>query len=95
MGLNVTADEGIKDYLSCEVLLNCTKKRGWIGQPHMIKKIEMKFGEQVQLLRKTGTPGTPGKRIKAKFDLDESLPEKQQSQFRSGIGMLLFLVKHS
>ena len=51
--------EGLDDYLSCEVQFNKDKMRAWIGQPHMIKKIERKFGELVKKLTNYVTPGTP------------------------------------
>jgi hypothetical protein len=42
--------ETLSDYLSCKILINKdrTNKMIWIGQPHMIKKIENTFGEMVK-----------------------------------------------
>jgi len=45
--LKITTEELMGDYLSCEVKFNEEKTRAWLGQPHMIKKIEKVFGEKV------------------------------------------------
>jgi len=34
----------LKDYLSCTIAISNDKKRAWIGQPHLIKKLEERFG---------------------------------------------------
>ena len=94
-GLGVTVSEGMKDYLSCEVLLDYERRQGWIGQPHMVSKVKKTFGDEVHEIRMATTPGTPGKRIKSRFDEEEAIEAERQSRYRSGVGMLLFLVKHS
>ena len=91
----MTVNKGISDYLSCEVILDYENKRGWIGQPHMIAKIEDEFGEEVKKMKKTKSAGTPGKRIKGKFEDKEKLMGEMQTRYRLGVGMLLFMVKHS
>ena len=48
------------DYLGCEFLVSEDKKKGWLGQPHMIKSLLKKFGfliEKVQTLKTAGTLG--------------------------------------
>ena len=61
----------------------------------MIKKIKSKFEEEVKNVSKVSTPGTPGKRIKAKFKNEEMLTKELQTKLRSRVRMLLFMVKHS
>ena len=46
-----TVEDTLDDYLSCEVLIDKAEKRGWIGQPHMVKKIEKTFREEVKGLK--------------------------------------------
>ena len=58
-----TVEDTLEDYLSCEVKLS-PSKTAWIGQPHMIKKIEKTFGEEVKSLKEYLTPGTPGFKLK-------------------------------
>jgi hypothetical protein len=59
-GLNIAVENELTDYLSCEIKFNKEKTKAWIGQPHMIKKIEKTFGDEVSGLTNYKTPGTPG-----------------------------------
>ena len=94
-GLNITVETKFTDYLSCEIKFSDDKTKAWIGQPHMVKKIEATFGTEVSGLQKYRTPGTPGQGlIKAQTDEDKVSVE-QQSRYRTGVGMLLYLIKHS
>jgi len=68
------------------------KTRAWLGQPHMIKKIEKAFGEKVSRLREYKTPGTPGFGIVRPKDDSEKVSSEMQSEYMSGVGMLLYLV---
>ena len=94
-GLNITVENKLTDYLSCEIKFSDDKTKAWIGQPHMIKKIETTFGNEVSSLQQFRTPGTPGQGlIKAQTD-DDKVSTEQQSRYRTGVGMLLYLIKHS
>jgi hypothetical protein len=94
-GLNVTVEDDLEDYLSCEIRFNKTRTKVWLGQPHLIKKLEKKFGEMVKGLMKYQTPGTPHTGIMRPKEGDLLVGEEQQELYRSGVGMLLYLVKHS
>ena len=59
-GLHITVENELTDYLSCEIKLNEDRTKGWIGQPHMITKIEKTFGDEVNRRQKYRTAGTPG-----------------------------------
>ena len=93
--LKFITEESMGDYLSCEVKFNKDKTRAWLGQPHMIKKIEKAFGEKVSRLREYKTPGTPGFGIVRPKDDSEKISSEMQSEYMSGVGMLLYLVKYS
>jgi Reverse transcriptase (RNA-dependent DNA polymerase) len=55
------------DYLSCEIRLDTEKGFGWLGQPHLIKRLEKSFGGLIsQSNLKYATPGT---RTNPSFDL--------------------------
>jgi hypothetical protein len=58
-GLNVTIKNDVEDYLSCEIRFNKARIKAWLGQPHLIKKREKKFGDLVKHLMEYKTPGTP------------------------------------
>ena len=90
-----TVDEGLSDYLSCDIQLNHETMTGWIGQPHMIKKIEKTFGEEVSKLQSYTTPGTPGFKLQKATSEAEMISDELQSRYRTGVGQLMFLIKHS
>jgi hypothetical protein len=94
-GLNITTEDSMGDYLSCEVKFNSDMSKAWLGQPHMIKKIEQTFGDQVKSLGKYKTPGTPGFGVIRPKEGDFKVDPEKQAAYRSGVGMLLYLVKHS
>ena len=48
------------DYLGCEFIVSSDNKRGWLGQPHVVKSLDKKFGQLVQDVSPTKTPGSPG-----------------------------------
>jgi hypothetical protein len=94
-GFGVTVEDTLTDYLSCKILFNNEKTKAWLGQPHLIKKLERKFGSMVSNLQKYRTPGTPGKGVLRPKSEDEKVSIDEQALYRSGVGMLLYLVKHS
>jgi len=51
------------DYLSCKIMISKDGENAWIGQPHLSKKLEKKFGSLVENLQSYRTPGTPGNHI--------------------------------
>ena len=55
----IVENETLDDYLSCKIKVDQEGKRAWIGQPHLIKKLELKLGELVQGTQSHKTPGTP------------------------------------
>ena len=44
-GLKVKVENDLHDYLSCEVVFNNDKTKAWLGQPHLIKRLEKLFTE--------------------------------------------------
>ena len=69
-------------------------KKAWLGQPTIIRSLEKKFGEKAANKKMTITPGTP-RFIVGKVDDISKVDEKTQSMYRSGVGTLLYLTKHS
>ena len=92
-GLTLKIEGELDDYLSCEISFSRDGKRGWIHQPHLIKKIDKKFGSMVKRLQRYRTPGTPGGSILR--NTEAKITPEQHKIYRSGVGMLLYLVKHS
>ena len=81
------------DYLGCEFIVSYDGKRGWLGQPHIIKSLRDRFGPHVEKLKSTLTPGTTG--YVSLQTNDGLLTNEQKTEYRSGTGTLLFLLKHS
>lgn len=92
-GFTLKVEGSLKDYLSCEITLDRKNKVGWIHQPHLVDKLESKFGHMVKSLQNYRTPGTPGQHILR--NLNVTVDAEKHAIYRSGVGMLLYLVKHS
>ena len=92
-GFDLKLDGSLDDYLSCEITFDKEKNKGWIHQPHLITKLEKKFGEYVKGLQKFKTPGTPG--LGTLRNTKIIVGKVEHALYRSGVGMLLYLVKHT
>ncbi len=55
-GLVLKVYDSLEDYLSCEIKFSKNGHSAWLGQPHLIKKLENKFGDQVMKLQRYRTP---------------------------------------
>jgi hypothetical protein len=85
-------DEDLTDYLSCQIVFLEDNKQAWIGQPHWIKNLQNKFLNKVKQTQVYCTPGTPGFGIVRPKEDSKTISAEEQSDYRSGVGMLLFLV---
>jgi hypothetical protein len=74
-------EETLSDYLSCEILFNKDRTKIWIGQPHMIKKIENTFREMVKRNQNYKTPGTPHHRIVKPTEEMGKLTDEEQKLY--------------
>jgi len=90
-----TLKEDLNDYLSCDIQMDLETVTGWIGQPHMVKKIEKTFGKEVTNVQNYTAPGTPGFKLVKASEESEMIDDDLQSRFRTGAGQLMFLIKHS
>ena len=93
--ITTTTEETMGDYLSCEIRMNSDMTKAWLGQPHMVKKIEKTFGKMVESMPKYKTPGTPGQGLVRPKEGDVKVSLDEQTTYRSGTGMLLYCTKHS
>jgi hypothetical protein len=50
-GFNVKDENNLTDYLSCQLFENAESKEILILQPHLINKLEAKFGDEVKSKR--------------------------------------------
>jgi hypothetical protein len=88
-------EDSTNDYLSCEIIMSKNNTKAWIGQPHLVRKIETQFGNMFKKLPKCKTPGTPHVGIYKPVSPEAVINQKDQSIYRSGVGMLLYLIKYS
>ena len=93
--LELKVSEDMEDYLSCQVLFSKDRRKAWLGQPHMVKKILTAFEELVEDVRIPTTAGPPGTTIDRPTAEMEIVTPELQKLYRSGVGMLLYLIKHS
>ena len=66
-----------------------------LSQPDLIKKLEETFGDEVRNLKTNETPAGPGTHVMRPTNEEEKLDYELQTRYRSGVGSLLYLLKHS
>jgi len=94
-GLNIKTEGKLNDFLGCAILREGDKKECWLLQTHLIKKLEKNFKKATKKLRMMCTPGSPRKIIRRNTPDDVRLNKQGHRQYRSGVGSLLYLLKHS
>ena len=92
---SVKIQHNLADYLGCEFYMNKEKTRRWLGQPSIIKSLEQKFGERAMKKRLSMTPGTPRFTARRLENEEDKVNAKDHETYRSGVGTLLYLTKHS
>ena len=92
---SVKIQHKLADYLGCEFHMNKVKTRGWLGQPSIIKSLEQQFGERAMKERLALTPGTPRFTARRLENPEDKVIPKACKTYRSGVGTLLYLTKHS
>ena len=83
------------DYLGCEFHMNKERSRGCLGQPSIIKSLEQRFRDRAMKERLSLTPGTPRFTARRLENLEDKVNPEDQETYRSGVGTLLYLTKHS
>ena len=85
--------------MGCEILRDEREETddcSHVLQPsHLIKKLEKTFGKLLKHERKTKTPRTPRTVQVVPKEEDEKLDAQEHHWFRSGVGSLFHLLKHS
>ena len=80
--------------MSCETKFSKDKKRAWLGQSYLIKDKEKKFDELKQDFQSHKTHGTSKFLILRLVVKSKKISMEEQQDCWSGIGILLYLVKH-
>ena len=90
-----TKEEGKMDeYVGCEVR-RISDRKLIMCQTHLISKLHRLFGEKVNSLSIQETPAPTGFNVVRCTDPSDLIPVGDQKMYRSGVGILLFLVKYS
>ena len=92
-GFKLKVEGELDDYLSCKITFDEDGKGAYIHQPHLLMKLKKKFELLINLSKKYTTPGTPSTHVMKSEE--EKLNEKEHALYQSGVGMLLYLVKHT
>ena len=93
--LKTKVDPTFKDYLGCEVTFNKNRTKVLMSQPSLFNKMQKNFAHLITGGRMFKTPGTPNHNIIRPVNLDEQISEELQSEYRSVVGSLLYLIKYS
>ena len=85
----------LKEYVGCTFIHEVEKKRLIMCQPDLLVKLEKTFKDKIENLRTFKTPAAPGEVIVRTSDAEEIVDKEAHRLFRSGVGMLLYLIKFS
>ena len=75
--------------------MNKEGTKGWLGQPSIIKSLEQKFGVRAMKERFSLTPGIHRFTARRLENPADKVNPKEHEIYRSGVGTLLYLTKHS
>jgi hypothetical protein len=89
----ITRSETIEDFIGCRI--EKENKSILLSQPDLIKKMMKKFGDKTRDMKDYETPAPSGSHIIRCQDDEAKLNDDEQAEFRSGVGSLLYLLKHS
>ena len=64
-GFTLKIEGELEDYLSCEIKIDRKNKSATIHQPHLLLKLERKFGKLVMEKGNYDTPGTPHSHVQS------------------------------
>ena len=91
----VKAPTTLEDYFDVQVIKSKNGEQTWLGQPPIIKSLEKMLDEDVKTLQHTLTPDSPGFVGQKVVEDEDKVNEKEQALYRSGVGTVLNLTKHS
>jgi hypothetical protein len=85
----------MKHAVGFHLIQKAKKDTIWVHQPKLLKNLKETFGEMVKQRHILSTPGAPRTVAMRPQEDDPLIATEDQKMFRSGAGMLLYLVKHS
>jgi hypothetical protein len=85
----------METFVGCKTINNKANDTIYIHQPKVLLHLKQEFGALVESLKEFKTPAPPRSIVKRPDKEDVLITVEQQTKFRFGVGMLLYLVKHS
>jgi hypothetical protein len=93
---NIKRTMEVREYVGCTILRKEEdKNKLFLCQPELINRLVREFSEEINNAKIPETPFSPGQVIIRPKSDNEKIEERKQKLFRSGVGMLLYLVKYS
>jgi len=85
----------IKDFVGCRIHEDKDHSTIWIHQPKLLHHLETTWRKDIKTEKVYKTPAAPRAVVMRPEKGDPLISTMDQSRYRSGVGMLLYLVKHS
>ena len=85
----------LEEFIGFTIKRDLTNMNLKISQPDLIKNMIQVFDKDVKSLMTFNTPATPHKGIICNQETDTKISHDLQNRYRSGLGLLLYLVNHS
>ena len=85
----------LEDFIVCMTKRELTKTNFNISQPDLINKTIQVFNKDVKSLMTFNNPATPHKDVVCNKYTDTIISYNLQKRYRSGVGLLLYLIKNS
>ncbi len=85
----------MKHFVGCHIIEDKNKNTIWIHQPKLLKHLNETFASYITTERIYKTPAAPKTVVMRPEPNDPLITSERQTLYRSGVGMLLYLVKHS
>ena len=83
------------EFVGCSMKFDDNRKRVFMHQPDLISNLKRNFGEEFSKLRTYLTAAGTGEIIRKAKEGDVILDQEEITTYRSGVGMLLYLIKFS
>jgi hypothetical protein len=95
-GFKIKVKMDTKDYLGREVVVDKEKKKAWLGQRHIVKKMLSHFADIVGVSKlKCKMQGTPGFHFFRLHSEEDQISSEDQVIYHAGVRTLLYLSKYS
>jgi hypothetical protein len=84
----------VTNYVGCKIE-RVGKHEMLLSQPDLIKKLKRTFKKELVNIKPVNVPARAGQTTMRPCENTKLIDPKEQTSYRSGVGMLLFLIKHS